>query len=261
LFGQRIIIGMGVLGLAVLPGCYGSTEPATNIGPESASLNGRGTTNNGPAHAGFEYWLTNADRIRKGTAHAYPGGASGPVSERVTQLAAGSSYSFRLCGTDDNGGNTLCAQTRTFTTAPPVEDAVMGYFYGGCCSQFHIDAHSGPNGENPRGNILYHRGNSSLPPPYPDFNGSITCLAANGHQAAVGAVGQWTQGSEPPRAGTILFTVVDRLAQGDTINIVEADGSTPPNCATASFANQGAIIIPDHELIVNDASGSAPGAR
>ena len=87
---------MGMLGVLVLSGCYGSTEPATDIGPESATLRAHGTADNGPAHAGFQYWLTNADRIRKGTTHAFPAGASGPFSDRVTRLAAGSSYSFRL---------------------------------------------------------------------------------------------------------------------------------------------------------------------
>jgi hypothetical protein len=135
----------------------------------------------------------------------------------------------------------------------------MGYFYAGCCSRFDVMAHSGPNGESPRGNIHWHAGSSSSPPPSDDFNGFVTCLAVDGHQAAVGAVGQWRRGSEEPRAGTVLFTVVDRLAQSDTIHIVEADGSTPPNCATASFANQGEVSIPDHELIVNDAPGSIPG--
>jgi hypothetical protein len=60
LLGQRTIIGMGMAGVLILSGCYGSTEPATDIGPESAKLNARGTANNGPAHGGFEYWLTNA---------------------------------------------------------------------------------------------------------------------------------------------------------------------------------------------------------
>lgn len=253
----------GLFGLVLVlafAGCYGSTEPATNVGPESATLQARGTANNGPAHGGFQYWLTSADRIRKGTGEAFPAGASGPVSHRVTGLAAGSSYSFRACGSDDNGGERVCAQTRTFTTQPPVEDAVMGYFYAGCCSTFDLDAHSGPTGEKPRGYIHWHVGSSSVPPPYDDFKGFVTCLAANGHQAAVGAVGQWRRGSEAPRPGTILFTSVDRLAQADTINIVEATGSTPPNCAAASFANQGVISIPDHELIVNDAPASTPAS-
>ena len=78
MIGGRVFIGVAALGLAALCGCYGSTEPATEIGPESAKLIARGTADNGPAHGGFQYWLTNADRIRKATGQAFPAGASGP---------------------------------------------------------------------------------------------------------------------------------------------------------------------------------------
>ena len=77
------------------------------------------------------------------------------------------------------------------------------------------------------------------------FTGSISCLAANGDRAAAGAVGSWRHRGP----ATILFTAVDRGAEEDTINIVDTAGSAPPDCANASFANQGQIIIPDHELI------------
>ena len=255
LLGQRIAIGMGVLVLTALPGCYGSTEPATDVGPESATLQGRGTANNGAAQVFFEYWLTDADRIRKRIGDRIPAGASGPYRKRVTQLAAGSSYSFKLCGNDEPAGETVCAQTRTFTTRPPVEDALMGYFYAGCCSRFDIDAHSGPNGEDPRGELRYHVASSSSQ--FSDtFTGSISCLAANGDRAAAGAVGSWRNRGP----ATILFTAVDRGAEEDTINIVDTAGSAPPDCANASFANQGQIIIPDHELIVNDAPGGGASA-
>jgi hypothetical protein len=46
----------------VFAGCYGSTEPATDIGPESATLQGHGTANNGPAKSWFQYWLTGSER-------------------------------------------------------------------------------------------------------------------------------------------------------------------------------------------------------
>ena len=35
--------------------------------------------------------------------------------------------------------------------------------------------------------------------------------------------------------------------------LVETADSTPPNCAAGLSADTGNIIIPDHELIVNDA--------
>ncbi len=252
----RALVVTGVVATVALTGCYGSTEPATDVGPETARLNARGTANNGPARSWFQYWLTGTDRHRKGTsATTWPAGASGPFSERVTGLAAGSSYSFRVCGSDE-GAEAVCAQTRTFTTRPPVEDALMGYYYAGCCSRLDIDAHSGPQGGDARGQLRYHRGSSSTPTSE-DFTGSITCLAANGTKAAAGAVGTWRPtrpGSGTTRPGTILQTVVDGRAQDDMIaSIVEGDGSTPPNCAAGLSASTGTLIIPDHELIVNDA--------
>jgi hypothetical protein len=48
-----------VAGLA-LTGCYGSTEPATEVTADTARLNARGTANNGPATSFFEIWPTNA---------------------------------------------------------------------------------------------------------------------------------------------------------------------------------------------------------
>jgi hypothetical protein len=245
----RVVAVVGLVAALGLTGCYGSTEPATDVGPESATLRAHGTANNGPASSSFSYWLTNADRIRHGTpVRSWPAGASGPITERVSGLAAGSSYSFKVCGRDE-GGEDVCAQTRTFTTKPPVEDALMGYAWVGCCSRFTIDAHSGPDGENPRGQVIQ---TGSGPTPT-SFTGSISCLAVDGNRAAAGAVGNWRTGSDPPRPGTLLLTIEDRVAQTDTAHTIFTDGSTPPNCAGASFANQGEFIIPDHEMIVNDA--------
>ncbi len=41
-----------------LAGCYGSTEPATQIDFDQATLNAHGTANAGDAHVYFEYWQT-----------------------------------------------------------------------------------------------------------------------------------------------------------------------------------------------------------
>ncbi len=51
--GSTFVLALCVL---VLGGCYGSTEPATNIGEDSATLRAQGTANNGPATSYFEYW-------------------------------------------------------------------------------------------------------------------------------------------------------------------------------------------------------------
>jgi hypothetical protein len=250
-----------VLALAVLPlaGCYGSTEPATDVGPESATLNGHGTANNGRAHSYFYYWLTGSERDPFGAGgHDWPAGASGPISAKVSSLAAGSSYSFKLCGHDINaegeGGPEICAQTRTFTTKAPVEDALRGGSWAGCCSHLDIDAKSAPNGTNARGSVTWYRHSSTSPDPPRSFNGVVTCLAVDGSRAAVGAVGKWTQNGSPDANATLLITIVDGRTKRDTYNEIETAGSALPNCATASFAHQGELIDPVADFIVNDAT-------
>jgi hypothetical protein len=249
---------VAVLGLT-LAGCYGSTEPATDVAIDSATLNGHGTANNGRAHSYFQYWLTGSERepFRAGGVD-WPAGASGPFSAKATNLAAGSSYSFKLCGWDilpeGGGGPETCAQTRTFTTKPPVEDAVRGGFWAGCCSRFDVDAKSAPNGTNSRGSVSWFAHSSSSPDPPERFIGLVTCLAVSGSRAAVGAVGHWSQQGSPDANATFLITIVDGRADEDTYHEVETAGSALPNCATASFANQNTLIDPTADFIVNDAT-------
>jgi hypothetical protein len=244
--------------VATLAGCYGSTEPATDVGIDSATLHGYGTANNGRAESWFEYGPAGYEGppLTAG-AGVWPAGARGPVSAKVTGLAAGSPYSFKLCGRDLNedgsSGNTICAQTLSFTTKPPIEDSLKGRSYAGCCSQFTVDAASAPDGSNPRGFIRWYRQSSQQPPPAYIFNGFVTCLAVNGSRAAVGAVGKWTHGGEVVGNGTFLVTIVDGRAQEDTYYEVATDGSTLPNCATADFSHQSPLIIREYSFIVNDA--------
>lgn len=243
------------MSVVVFAGCYGSTERATNVGPDSATLNARGTANNGPATAYFEYWVSDGSGSTQQTAPAhFPGGSSGPFSQPVTGLAETTSYSFRLCGSDDGGGPTVCAQTRTFQTRPvPVEDSVTGDF-NRLEAQGTIDAHSGPSGENPRGHVHYEGTFENRR----EFDGDVTCVAVNGLQGAVGVVGQAIPltGPPDPQPATLLVTVVDSDGEGsDTIFGVFADGSTPPDCATASFGSQFSVA---GELVVMDAPASTP---
>jgi hypothetical protein len=253
---RRRLATAGLIVIA-LAGCYGSTEPATDVGPESATLRGQGTADNGPAVSWFEYWLTGSERdpLKVGT-QRWPAGASGPISAKATHLTAGVSYSFRVCGYDDNPGgtHTVCAQTRTFTTKAAVEDSLWGGFYAGCCSRVDVDARSGATGASPRGSVRWYASSSSSPDPPRIFNGFVTCLAVNGSRAAVGAVGKWTQQGSPDANATLLITVVDGRTEEDTFHHVETAGSALPNCATASFANQNTLIDPQADFIVNDAT-------
>ena len=234
-----------------LGGCYASTEPATNVGSTSAQLNARGTANNGPATSRFEYWITGTTIPKYTAPQMWPAGSSGPFSAKVTDLAASTSYSFRVCGGDNSGGGaTTCAQTRTFKTSAPAEDSVTGGWFVSPHLSGEVDAHSGPAGQNPLGSIS----DVYAPIDYNAFEGFVTCLSVDGDQAAVGAVGQQTlPDGQTKRPATLLLTVVDGGATGsDTLGRFEATGSTPPDCASAPFDQQTSLGS-GSTLVVNDA--------
>jgi hypothetical protein len=120
------VISVVITAAAILSGCYASTDPATKVGPESATLNVYGTADKGPARSHFEYWITGSSRVGNTPELRWPAGARGPIVQKVTGLAASSSYSFRVCGHNESDGRNVCAQTRSFTTGAPVQDSAVG---------------------------------------------------------------------------------------------------------------------------------------
>ncbi len=251
MIGRRFLIGASVLGLAVLSGCYASTEPATNVGIDRATLNARGTANNGPAQSWFEYELNGrvGDPPTAGFTN-WPAGVSGPFSANVSGLAAGTEYSYRVCG-HDGGQTPVCSNTRTFTTRPPVKDAVFGGYWTGCCSTWTVNAKSGPSGENPEGYITWHSPNG-FDSGHRDFQGIVTCLKVDGARAAVVAVGAIRNsfdGTETPTTSTAI--VVDGRTAQDSIHDADIPGTAPLDCK--SLSGTPGQLDAMHELIVNDA--------
>jgi hypothetical protein len=240
---MRFAAGLvGIATLVAVSGCYGSTEPASEIGPESARLNAKGTANNGEAQTYFEYRLTGSAREPLRTsARTWPAGASGPFSEVAKGLAASTSYSFRVCGNDPGRSGTICAQTRSFTTKPPVEDAVMGSISVLDIATLTVNAHSTATGSSPRGTVDLCCGD-----PFSDvsYHGTVTCLAVNGNRAAIGSA----DGDDK-----MLVTVVDGRLSDDSHNEVTTHGSALPDCASASFDHQAGPYWPGGDLVVNDA--------
>lgn len=236
-----------MLGSVGLIGCVGTTEPATEVEATRATLNARGTADNGPATSTFEYWPTGAgDLARITRARKWPAGASGAFSEKIERLAADTAYSFRVCGSDDQSASERrCAQTRSFTTRAPVQDAAHGSYFHPGSTGLSIDATSGPGGEQPRGSVRYTSasGPSSA---YVSFQGFVTCLKVEGERAAIGAVGREFRTGIPDsgtRDANVLLTVVDGTATAlDTHGPhwlgTAQPGLTPPDCSTASFASQ-----------------------
>jgi hypothetical protein len=229
-------------------GCYGSTEPAGNISRTAATLRGFGTANNGPVTVRFEYWQTAHPSDRQLTEPKHiPGGARGPVSAEVTGLEPETSYSFRMCGSDDADGKVVCAQTRSFVTIPP-EDSVVGEFLVTGLAQGTIDAHSGPNGENPHGHVHFE-GDYDL---WQTFDGEVSCLLVRGNKAAIGVVGEGTRndGGSNPRSGTLLLAVTDGgTGDQDSITGFFAQGSEPPDCESISL---GGGAVSERDLVVVD---------
>jgi hypothetical protein len=244
-------IALIVLAGVLLGGCYASTEPATNVGPESATLNARGTANNGPARSHFEFWITGSARVRRTDDRHWPAGASGPFSERAAGLAAATSYSFRLCGADGAvDGTYVCGQTRSFKTGAPTQDSAVGFWGGSPHYYGGVSAHSSRSGGSPQGSMSFRVS-------FDYFEGSVSCLRVSGNRAAVGAVGSRYDQLQQPHPATALITIVDGGATADDKLDVGGiqDGSTPPDCAAATFGQEGPIQFAPYlnELVVNDA--------
>src|SRR5579884_666049 len=235
---RLVVLALAAVAAVVLAGCYGSTEPATNVTYDGATLNARGTANNGPASSWFEYWATaDPSSTVKTYPQSWPAGASGPFSATVSPasgsppLYAGTDYSFRMCG-QDQGVGPVCAQTRTFRTTAPTRDAVEGSWVDPPDSPHSnrgsVYAVAGPSG--PSGNVQYAHWEYD---PY-GFKGPVTCLSVSGNRAVVGSVGQVTYYQAQPIPATLLATLVDGGPGAvDQVGItVTFQSSTPPDCSS-----------------------------
>jgi hypothetical protein len=170
------MIGLGVVGALMLSGCYGSTEPATDIGIDSATLHAYGDTEGSPTTSWFQYWrASEPGSVRTTGSHDWPAHVRGPVSQPVSGLDPITQYSFRLCGSTGEGA-AVCAQTRTFRTLDG--DVVTANLRSGGVDA-SLRAVSGPQGEAPRGYF-------AVAPPSPDPSEQAVCLYVHGNEAVVG---------------------------------------------------------------------------
>lgn len=227
--------GLGLLAAVFLAGCYGSTEPATNIRPDSAQLHARGTANDGPAYSYFEvertWFYPFEDPILTPTRN-WPAGASGPISENVTGLRVATDYRYRVCG-GDAGEEPVCANYRSFRTpGPDGEDSVLGFWRartGADPTGGEVQARRDPDGANPRGSLKITSIRDE-PLRQHDFTGFVTCLRLDGNRATVGAVGvdRDDLGNEQPY--TALASFEERVGAADGVGWATAPGSTPPDC-------------------------------
>jgi hypothetical protein len=238
----RIARAGALLGLLAFAGCYGSTEPATDITQSSARLHAEGTANNGPAASHFEYSPTNGTGFTRSTdPRSWPAGASGAFSETVNGLLPATPYEFRLCGRDSGSPN-VCAQKRTFTTVKPPGDGVEAIFWASPppprVAQITVSARSGPAGQDPSGSI--HT---------PEYLGYVTCLRVVGNRAAVVSVGQDSTENDP--GPEYLWYTFAGPAEG-LLNGGRGDG-TGPACSSLSLSGDPPFPTPGlYEIAIWD---------
>ncbi|MBN1528287.1 MAG: hypothetical protein JW895_04465 [Thermoleophilaceae bacterium] len=204
-----------ILAACLSAGCYGSTEYVTQLLNTSATLNGRGTTNDGPADVYFEYWPTATPAARSTTpAKRIPGGVTGPLSAPVAGLGQDTSYSYRLCGGDE-GEPAVCANTRTFVTGRSSVNASGNEFvpYGETgWRDIDLNAYAAPAGSTPDGRafaVIYNQetgppGGISLPLGSRGAT-NITCVAVEANTAVVGFVQRPPFGDLPPQDQQYAF--------------------------------------------------------
>jgi hypothetical protein len=239
---NALLVALSAASAVVLGASYGSTEPATGVGEDTAVLHGQGTANAGAATSYFEYWATGDPAPGyprpKTPTRSWPSGASGPISENVSDLLVASQYSYRLCG-QDQSTPTICAQTRTFTTATPPGDYVKGSlsFAGAQIPptpippfMLRFNARSGATGQDPKGTVTELRKDGSR------SVGKVTCLRASGGQAKVGALSE--------TGAALLFDV-----QNGRSSIGVQTVTNPPDCSSTA---QMSFLPGESSIVVHD---------
>jgi predicted small secreted protein len=239
---NALLVALSAVSALVLGACYGSTEPATGVGEDTAVLHGQGTADKGAATSYFEYWATGdpaPDYPKPKTpTRSWPARASGPISERVSDLLVASQYTYRLCG-QDQSTPTVCAQTRTFTTATPPGDYVKGSlsFAGAQIPPnpippfvLRFNARSGATGQDPKGTVTEVKKDGSR------SVRKVTCLRASGGQAKVGVVSE--------TGDALLFDV-----QNGRSSVGFETVSNPPDCSRTaqmtSLPGESSIVVHD----------------
>jgi hypothetical protein len=257
-------------------GCYGQTDLATHIASGAATLNARGTANNGPADVYYEYWKSSTPQTKLQTpTKTIPGGASGRFDQRVTGLADQTAYSFRLCGGDQsNSGPAVCAQTRSFITgsafvqvfgstqpAPFGEDSI---------NQIDVNAASGPPGGSPLGRFfaVWRYGGPGGPPGGIALNlgsrttDNITCLNVEGNVAMIGYRQIPPNPDSVPIKNVLHALVVDGGPSGSGLDRISAGATVtdedPNDCTIPADAESRGHPLRSGEASVSAVEAPSP---
>lgn len=109
-----------VTAVAVAAAPIAQTEPASDIGSTTATLNGNLAPNGAPTSYYFQYGTSADYGAQTPTQGPVKGGATKNVSAALTGLQPGTTYHYRLVGTNADG--TTTGKDATFTTAAAGSD-------------------------------------------------------------------------------------------------------------------------------------------
>lgn len=129
----------------------------------------------------------------------------------------------------------------------PDYDFVRGTWESATGAKFHVNAKSGPSGEDPKGRfyVEFKEAAEATPPRIPfDFRGEVTCLNVDGNTARVGGRVTHAKGDlpgNPAEGGGFLITVVDNGEPGDNDHAVglPSPQGVPDVCPLRTTANPG----------------------
>ena len=253
---KLIRVGALVALVGVMGACgFGATGGALLIGGSSATLTGQvSNVRTGETAYWFEYGLSTAYgwATPRGQVTVTDTARPQPVSAVAHGLPEAATVHYRVCAVDDEGSG-ICGADATFVTTSGLDTVTgtgtsvvvpqLGYAVGA-----HVDARSGPDGEEADGT-------ASTSPGLRHFkvadSGEVTCLRVEGNLAAIGFVApDWTGTGQPDLP--ILVRIEDNGPAGDRF----ATGTLAPpydTCptptalpSTAQTVTAGGWVVHEH---------------
>jgi glucose/arabinose dehydrogenase/PKD repeat protein len=116
--GRRVGVALLAVAAVAVAGCAGgSTDQATDVTDTAATLRAHGTAGGKPTTSWFEYGTSTS--YGSSTTHRDAGSGTDTknISERVTGLSPDTTYHYRACASNSDGGG--CASDTTFRTGSP----------------------------------------------------------------------------------------------------------------------------------------------
>ena len=149
----------------------------------------------------------------------------------------------------------LAAPSMDKVTGAGTTEGVAGY---GDFLHFTVSAHSGPSGEDPKGNIVYRwldEADVGVWPGGKPRSADIVCMNVDGNQAVV--IAEWKKGDRPfGNSYPWLFLAVEDNGNpsGDTPDRAFVTGVNSPNCGLLSSGIGNAVPLVKGNVQVVDAA-------